>query len=61
MSAAYALLIILVGASIPVSASPPREGGDDPMTGHRQLAEQARLRPCSVADLDCRAFTGALA
>ncbi|MFZ1429470.1 MAG: cell wall hydrolase [Geminicoccaceae bacterium] len=50
-----------MGVSIPASASPPHRSADDLMSGYGQLAERAALRPCPVADLDCRAFTGTLA
>lgn len=38
--------------------APPTAG---PMAAHRELARRAGLRPCPIADLDCRAFTGTLA
>lgn len=61
LSAVYVSLAVLMGVSIPASASPPHRSADDLMSGYGQLAERAALRPCPVADLDCRAFTGTLA
>lgn len=54
-------LAVLMGVGISASASPPRGRADEAMLGHLQLADHALLRPCLVADLDCRAFTGTLA
>ena len=48
-------------AAIVCLAAPGVYAADPALETHRSLAARAGLEPCAARDLDCRAFTGALA
>jgi hypothetical protein len=57
------LAVLLLGsepAAPVVAGTPPPGSATRASQVHHQLAQDAGLRPCATADLDCRAFTGTL-
>lgn len=55
--------LLLVGMALAVSAdtgTQPPDPAPHRLGAHQRLVQDADLRPCAAADLDCRAFTGTL-
>ena len=59
----FGLKLVLLGLGLTASAAAGTQAPGaitEGLHAHRQLAQEAGLRPCVAADLDCRAFTGTL-